>query len=179
MRNTKIVVFFFAITVLIAAPFSSAVAKSINIEIVTEIREPDNQAGVKSRHVIAVDYDAESVSATVETGTTDFGEVQLDSIRNEFKIDQKHFTGNTAAIGAVGSTASAVGILGSIDYDLTIRVNVDKRMAWVDGTHNEYPSYTILVDGKKVYDRRQSGNPVTGLIDAISTVQVSVDKKKF
>jgi hypothetical protein len=60
-----------------------------------------------------------------------------------------------------------------------MRVNKAQRKVWISGTHNEYPSYTVKVDGKVVYDRRQSGNPATGLLDSLNDVSVGVEGVPF
>lgn len=151
----------------------------ILLEITTEIRPDDAQAGVKSHQTIAIDPVKKTATSTFETGKTNLKLTEINSIRDGFSLPQKDFSGGLIHVQAKGETASGIGVLGSIDYHLTMRINASKRKVWISGSHNKYPSYTVKIDGKVVYDRQQTGSPVLGLIDALSTVAVGVEGAAF
>ncbi|AWM06104.1 hypothetical protein [Bradyrhizobium symbiodeficiens] len=102
----------------------------------------------------------------------------MSSIRNSFKISGQSFSGNLAAVTAKGETASGVEIMPNINYGFTIRINKAQSKAWVSGCHNEFPSYTVLVNGKTIYDRTQTGTALIGLIGECDIV-VNVDGRSF
>ena len=145
---------------------SRANAEQVVVEIITEIREVSPlsfQVGVKSHQTILLDKSTNTATAKVTTGTTSIAGYEFDSIRNHFSIGEAQFTGNLISVTAKGQTASAVGIMPDIDYQLTVRLNHLQSKAWISGCHNEYPSYRILINGNAVYDREQTGAALTGL----------------
>jgi hypothetical protein len=180
LEHTKIVALSTVFLCMLGAePNAYANERNISVEIVTEIRPNDLQAGVKSHHTLVIDTAKKSVISKFETGKTNLKVAEINSIRDAFSIPQKDFIGSLVHIQAKGETASGVGILGSIDYHLTMRINTAQRKVWISGTHNEYPSYVVKVNGKVVYDRRQTGSPLIGLVDTLSTVDVGVEAAAF
>jgi hypothetical protein len=160
---------------------AEAHAQQYIVEIVTAIRNVSvlsAQVGEKSRQKITIDYGNSTMTSSYTTGTTHVVGIDLSSIRNDFKISGQSFSGNIAAVTAKGETASGVVIMPNINYGFTIRINKAQSKAWVSGCHNEFPSYTVLVNGKIVYDRVQTGTALIGLIGECD-ILVNVDGKSF
>ena len=128
-----------------------AVADStIQVVIETRILDGDPKAGMKSKHVIQVDFSGKQVLDTYETGTTDFFGVDLKSIRDKFIISDVTFNDGSVTFKAVGETASGVVALPSIDYNFLLTVSEDGS-AKVTGCHDGYPAYSVLVESKPIY----------------------------
>lgn len=147
------------------------------VEIITEIRDVSPlsfQVGMKSHQTIKFDVDKKVVTNDVETGKTNIAGLDLGSIRDNFIITNQNIEKGSGRVTVSGQTASAVGVMPDIDYKFTIRFVGKKSLLWIDGCHNEYPSYTIKVNGKQIYDREQTGTAVTGLMGSCD-VQVLVD----
>jgi len=125
----------------------------IQIEIETAIRNVSwytQQVGQKSLQRITIDFDAKTVKDQVFTGTTKILFLELQSIRDKFKVDRIRFVGDKAFFNATGQTASGVGVMPDIDY--TFDIEVSKGIIKYSGAHDGYPSYNISVDGVSVYD---------------------------
>lgn len=168
------------VILLVAVPYS-AQAATIEIEIVTEIRDtwPDALEGVKSRHTVVLDTTEISAVSKYETGET----LGIESINDNFSVSSPSYADATKSISfsVTGQTETgiAMGAMASIDYKFDIRVIPGKSLLWVSGVHNEYPSYNIKVNGKEVYDREETGNPMTGLLDGNSVSGVFVDGASY
>lgn len=153
------------LTLITGAPV--AWAQVFTIEIITEIREVSRftfQVGEKSRQRIVVDFSNSSITSVFDTGKTTIMGFDFDSIRNDFRIFDQKFNADKAVVTAKGQTASRAAILPDIDYQFTIVIDKAASKASISGCHNEYPSYTIFVNGKKQYDRVQTGTAFVGLI---------------
>jgi len=156
-------------TVLLFGPliFGPAQAQVFTIEIITEIRDISRfafQVGEKSRQKIVMDFSKVSTQSVFDTGKTSILGFDFDSIRNDFKISGQNFSGDRGTVTAKGQTASRVTVFPDIDYQFTFIINKAQMKIWISGCHNEYPSYTIVVNGKKQYDRLQTGTAFVGLI---------------
>ena len=151
-----------------------ASADTIKVEIVTEIRDKPGatQVGEKSRQTLTIDTAAKTVASEWKTGKTVVAGQEITSVRNKFEAQLARANAPfTIAVKATGSTASGVGILPNIDYSLTLSFDTAKHTIGVVGSHDGYPSYTILVGTKKVYDHEQ-GN----LSELVGDGDVTVDK---
>jgi hypothetical protein len=156
---------------------SDASAQQYVIEIVTAIRNVSPlsfEVGEKSRQKITINYANSSMKTEFTTGTTSVAAIDLSSVRNDFHISGQSFTGNIASVMATGETASGVRIMPNINYTFTIKINKAQSKVWLSGCHNEFPSYTVIVNGKQVYDRTQTGTAVIGLLGTCDIV-VNVD----
>lgn len=154
-------------------------AETLTIEIVTEIREHliGNLEGVKSNQFVSVNLGTGTATSRYETGDT----LGIESINDSFELTQPRKSGNAWALKATGQTetGAALGAMASIDYIFEIKISTSARKVWVSGSHNEYPSYRIKVNGSSVYDRTETGNAVTGLMDENSVTDVFVDGAAF
>ena len=54
----------------------------------------------------------------------------------------------------------------NINYTFTLKINKAQSKVWLSGCRTEFPSYTVIVNGKTVYDRNQTGTAVLGLLGA-------------
>lgn len=145
-------------------PFRAAAADLIVI-FETAIRDVPLalQVGVKSRQRLTIDFEARRISQSFETGVTDLLGFSIQSVRDQFKLEAVTFTENRVSFRVVGQTASGMRFLPDIDYGFTLTINRQSRLVTVAGCHNAYPSYTISVGGRSVYDRLQTGVALWGL----------------
>ena len=152
MRPKQICQAMLVFVVLFLASFSTLALADDKIQIVveTEILSPDPQAGIKSRHVIQVDFGALKIRDAYQTGVTDFFGVDLTSIRDNFKVSTSKFSANAVNLTLSGETASGVGIIPNINYRFEIALKADGT-ASISGCHDGYPAYRVIVEGKKVY----------------------------
>lgn len=150
------------------APFS-AFADTV-VVILTEILSPDPQAGVKSRHNIKFDFAAKKHESSFETGTTSFFGVALSSVRDNFQVKNVNFTDpSKVTFLAVGETASGVGIVPNINYELTFELsqNGDTK---ITGCHDGYPAYTVTVDQVEKYSFKHQSIQVLNLFGTCDIV---------
>jgi hypothetical protein len=156
---------------------ADASAQQYVVEIVTAIRNVSPlsfEVGEKSRQKITINYADSSMKTEFTTGITSVVGIDLSSVRNDFHISAQSFAGNIASVTATGETASGVRIMPNINYTFTLKVNKAQSKAWLSGCHNEFPSYTVMVNGKQVYDRTQTGTAVIGLLGTCDIV-VNID----
>ena len=159
----------------------NAYAEKLEVVIVTEIRDlgaTSIQTGMKSTQTLTVDTNAKKVSAKFKTGVTDIGFAKLKSVRDMFTVSKVQFKSSQIVFTANGQTASALSIFGDIDYEFTLNINIRQRKILVSGCHNKFPSYYVEINGKRIYDRQQTGSTVTGLIGECD-IRVSEYEKKF
>lgn len=152
-------------------------AKTVKVEIVTEIRDVSMmsfQVGEKSRQTILVNFDDKSHSDSFKTGVTTIG-IDLPSLRDDFKVKNVEFKNDSVDFTATGTTGSFVGFFGDIDYEFSLKLDSKTKAITYSGCHNEYPSYYILVDGSRIYDRVQSGAVLTGAL--MGNCDIKVEKK--
>jgi hypothetical protein len=127
---------------------------TVTYTVVTVIRPPDAQAGVKSQQTVRIDpATGKLVSDTYSTGVTKAG-VTLPSIRDNFTATSSP-TPAGYKVSLSGETASAVMVLPNINYDVQIYYNSTTGTVSLRGTHDGYPSYEIYQGGTKIYDYQQ------------------------
>ena len=116
------------------------------LRVVTEIRPPDPQAGMKSTQVALVDRNrGELLETGYKTGVTKvFGE-EFGSRGDAFSVGVRR-TGPSLTVDMMGETASRLFPF-MINYDLDLRFNPRSGRWSVSGTHDGYPSYVVTVDG--------------------------------
>lgn len=119
----------------------------------TEILPFDPQAGMKSEQTLEVDFVTRLVRSTFRTGRTHLGPISLGSVRNSFSVTGVVFSASTVRFTAIGSTATGVHVLPSIDYSMRFEVT-SAGTGWVDGTHDGYPAYTLAKDARVIYSYR-------------------------
>lgn len=110
--------------------------------IVTEIRAPDPQAGMKSTHRVRIDFERRTITEDYTTGTTDFFGVSLPSIRNNFRVSNTQFGTNQVRFRVTGETASGVGVVPNINYRFDVQLNRSGQST-ITGCHDGYPAYEI------------------------------------
>jgi hypothetical protein len=158
-----------------------AAGEELKITIVTEIRDVSTlsvQVGMKSTQMLTLTTENNSISSDFKTGVTDILVADLPSVRDGFTVGTPTLNGSIVVLSAKGQTASFLSVMGDIDYDFTLRINTDQRKVWISGCHNEFPSYSVTINGGKVYDRQQTGSALTGLIGDCD-VLVNEDAKPF
>jgi hypothetical protein len=173
----KVSRFFLLLIIFGLSGASNASAQQYMLEIVTAIRNVSPlsfEVGEKSRQKITINFANSSMKTEFTTGTTSVVGIDLSSVRNDFHISGQSFVGNIASVTATGETASGVRIMPNINYTFTLKINKAQSKVWLSGCHNEFPSYTVIVNGKQVYDRTQTGTAVIGLLGTCDIV-VNVD----
>ena len=125
----------------------------VRVVIETAILSPDDQAGMKSRHTLLVDFAERRVGDTFETGVTDIGFGPISSVRDNFRVSNVRFLGDRVVLTATGETASGVRILPNINYTFELTVDRD-GVVRVAGCHDGYPAYTVIANGVTVYSFR-------------------------
>ena len=123
---------------------------TVQVVIESAILEPDFQPGMKSRHVVQVDFAGQKVIDVAETGVTELLGTQWNSIRDNFRVLDVSFNGDKASFVAKGETASAVQFLPNINYTFQITVWRDGT-AVIRGCHDGYPGYRVTVEGEDQY----------------------------
>ncbi len=127
-----------------------------HITIITEIREPDFQAGMKLTHEIILDTDAQQVvSSDVSTGITTVFGIPFSSRSDDFNVSELRSSDNVSVVTVDGTTGSKL-FPANIDYKFDIIVNDDTGNIAVPGSHDGYPSYAIDVGDKRIYDHQQN-----------------------
>lgn len=137
-----------------AATTTAAGPKTVTYTVVTVIRPPDAQAGVKSQQTVRIDpVTGKLVSNTYSTGVTHAG-LTLPSIRDNFTATSSP-TPAGYKVNLSGETASAVQILPNINYDVQIYYNRSTDTVTLRGAHDGYPSYEIYQGNTQIYDYQQ------------------------
>ena len=125
------------------------------IEIETAIRKTSwatVQPGKKSLQTITVDFDNREISSKYTTGITKFMGMELDSVRDNFKLTKGRFNSDgDASFSVIGETATGVRVLPNINYQFDF-FKVSASTVSFCGNHDGYPSYNISVNGKSAYD---------------------------
>lgn len=144
------------------SPGSSApLTKKVEIE--TRILDFDPQSGMKSRQIIIVNFTDRKITSSYKTGATEFFGIKLSSVRNNFKVVNKSFSGNNKVkFTVVGETASGVGVIPNINYRFVIALTAGGAIT-VMGCHDGYPAYKVKVDGKVKYAFRHKSKEVLNL----------------
>ena len=99
----------------------------------------------------------------------------LNPVRNNFHSELYDVDGDKFGLSFLGQTASGVRIMPDIDYRFTIVLDARKRRIHIQGTHDGFPSYSILVDGKSIYDFEQNLF-VESVTDLAGTGDVTVER---
>lgn len=130
--------------------------KTVHVEIETAIRRQSwatAQVGQKSLQTISVDFKSKKFTHKYVTGKTNILFWSAGSIRDDFQVNAARFgTQNDFTFSAKGETASAVGFMPNINYNLTILLSYIPKLVTITGNHDGYPSYNVAVNGRSVYD---------------------------
>ena len=151
----------------------------LRIEIVTAIREVNGafQVGEKSRQTVLLDCEKRILtSLPVVLGDTKIAGRSLKPVRSKFSADMFDTAGDRFGILALGQTASGVMVMPDIDYRFQMSVDPRRRRIRLSGAHDGFPSYSILVDGKNVYDFEQNLF-VESFTDLMGTSDVTIDRE--
>ena len=125
----------------------------VKIEIETAIRDlswGSFQAGQKSLHTILVDLTNQKIESSYKTGHTEILGWSVNSIRDGFNIGDMKFFLKGVLFKAGGQTASGVGFMPNINYKFGFFVSPTHIL--INGSHDGYPSYSVTVNGKLIYD---------------------------
>jgi hypothetical protein len=141
------------------------------IEIVTEIRRPVELKGIppgeKSRQIVRFDSKSATAPSTVKLGSS-YG---IPAARNQFESEVLSSNFPHFSLWIKGQTASGVRILPDIDYHFRIDLDLASRTMRVTGGIDAYPSFSIIVDGRQVFD-----NPQHSIVDLLGDADgVKVD----
>jgi len=129
-----------------------ASANEYSVKVLTEIENFDPLSGMKSTHIAVVDFDKKTVISSYTTGTTDlyFG-IDLNSVRDNFKVENISFRNDKVSFSMVGATASGVHFMPDIDYRFEVKFDVHGNLISLDGCHDGYPSYKTSLDAVTWY----------------------------
>jgi hypothetical protein len=128
-----------------------AADNTVQVVIETRILDLDPQAGLKSRHVIQINFAKKQIRDVFETGTTSFFGIELSSVRDKFSTSEINFTDKSVRFRASGETATGVRVVPNIDYNFVFTVKSDGT-AKVSGCHDGYPAYSVTVEAKTLYE---------------------------
>lgn len=151
----------------------------LKIEIVTAIRPVRGayQVGEKSRQVLLLDCEKRVlIPLSVTLGDTRIGPIALKAVRNKFTFDLYDSSSERFSMFIQGQTASGVRFMPDIDYRLNISIDVRNRRIRLAGAHDGFPSYSIFVDGKLIYDYEQNIF-VEAVVGLMGTSDVVVDRE--
>lgn len=158
---------------------AAAPLPTYTIEIVTAIRDVKGalEVGEKSRQILILDCAKRTLNkpapTTGKTWVPVFGNRNAVRTRFEASLDDVH--DNVFLLSAFGQTASGVYIMPDIDYRLRLAVDPVRRRIHLTGAHDGFPTYSVLVDGRTVYEFEQ-GLFVEAYADLAGTSDVPVDK---
>jgi RHS repeat-associated protein len=141
----------------------------VTFTVITVIRPPDREAGIKTMHALTIDTDSGSVTKELKfIGSTIVGG----------KAFQGRGTISASASGGKGCiSAQFEGSVRSyflpirIDYTFNIRYNANEGKGHLSGRHDGYPSYEVWKNDVKIYDYQQGG-----LRELFGSGDVTVDK---
>ncbi|MER9473669.1 hypothetical protein [Mesorhizobium sp. M0520] len=138
----------FIVAWMLSAPVQAQSPVTVVVE--TEILKSDPLPGIKTQQTVQVDFARKTISQDFKTGKTDLGITQLDSIRNDFKIEDVVFASGKATFMLKGQAASGVGFLPDIDYRFNVTLWPDGHSI-IRGCHDGYPAYRVKVAGRQEY----------------------------
>jgi len=133
---------------------TTAGTQTVTYTVVTVIRPPDFQAGVKSSQTITVNpATGQLVSNTYLTGHTTILGVNLPSRSDSFTASSSS-TPAGYKVNITGETGSW-GVPLNINYNVQLYYNNTTGTVSIRGAHDGYPSYEIHQGGVKIYDHQQ------------------------
>ena len=124
--------------------------KSVVIE--TRILSPDPFSGMKSKQTVKIDFQNQTVEDDFRTGTTEVFGIILESVRDNFKVQNVVFSGDEVSFSVKGTTASGVRISPDIDYKFSFKVHKEDGVVSISGCHDAYPAYSIFTDNAVIYE---------------------------
>jgi RHS repeat-associated protein len=129
--------------------------ENVQIVVTSVIRPPDTQAGVKTIHSVVVNEYGQIVSRNTFTGTTSIGGIAYPTGTSTFRdwVTGTHPNFTVTMIG--NSSSAALPSFFDIDYNYDIHLNFCMRTGTLSGKNDGYPSYTVRVKGKTVWDWQQ------------------------
>jgi hypothetical protein len=138
----------FIVAWMLSAPVQAQSPVTVVVE--TEILKSDPLPGIKTQQTVQVDFARKTISQDFKTGKSDLGITQLDSIRNDFKIEDVVFASGKATFTLKGQAASGVGFLPDIDYRFNVTLWPDGHSI-IRGCHDGYPAYRVKVAERQEY----------------------------
>ncbi|MGA4643318.1 RHS repeat-associated core domain-containing protein, partial [Limisphaera sp. 4302-co] len=146
--------------------------RSVFVVVQTEIRGPDPEPGKKTWHAVeltdacTIDYQTWFTGITEEPFPTQGIGLLRAFPSGSPPICRLGFIGHAASFYILAAEI-ALGLRVPqtwlhIDYALVVGLNWCTRTGWVMGVHDGYPSYTVQVNGRTVYDHHQSTIPSVG-----------------
>jgi RHS repeat-associated protein len=173
---------------------------TVRLVLTTEILLPDPEPGMKTLHYVELDDKCTIIDWDRDVGVTEWpipmeGFADLQAVPGgRPPVCKVTFTGTAIsayfAAGAIAAhLAGASGIplsliLGNlrIDYNMTVTLNWCTRKGRLEGKHDGYPSYFLLVDSSWIYFHHQA--TITGpfgvnlgILKLLPPMDVSVDRR--
>ena len=134
--------------------------KKLTVRIVTEIRPPDAQSGVKTSHAITVNEFGVVGPDLRYTGFTDLVyAAPTGGSTFGYKLHSQLFPKAFSLNMNLKANAATLPSSFDIDYNLNINFDFRIKMGSLTGTHDKYPSYKVFINGKSIYDFNQTGTP--------------------
>lgn len=151
-------------------PRFGGIGSTSTIRVVTTIRPPFVETGMKSTQTVEVsDYTGRIVNSSATTGTTRFLGINwpargllpstgiydvgglLNSTVSGFQATSTA-SGGTVHVHLVGDTGSTFYWFGNIDYNMNVNYSVGGGSPTLTGSHDGFPSYTVDFNGTQIYD---------------------------
>lgn len=151
---------------------------TLKIEVVTAIRDSGGaiEVGEKSRQAMLLDCGTPALHEfPMALGKTKIGPITLQPVRSNFRASLYDSANDIFRLLLSGQTASGVLVMPDIDYQLQISVDPRKRRVHITGSHDGFPSYSVLIDGKTVYDYEQNIF-IEAPVELMGKSDVSVDR---
>lgn len=147
-----------------------ATAKTVTLEVVTAIEEPDCQSGTKSAQKVVIDTATLEVDSSHITGTTKILGCEFSSINDHFVVEGLVQDGNGFRFNVVGRTATvaSLGLGGEIDYQLNVAFDTNRKVVTVSGKHDGYPTYYIKLNDQLIYQFDQTN--LTALLGELEII---------
>jgi RHS repeat-associated protein len=127
--------------------------EEVAIDVFTIIREPHDQAGIKTTHHVVVNDVGQIVRKDHTTGSTDFMGRPWEGTSEFFESIEVHHPIVTVRM-SVSSSSFWLSSLLNISYHYTITLNFCSRSGHLNGRNDGFPSYQVRVNGL-IYDWQQ------------------------
>jgi hypothetical protein len=129
--------------------------RQTSIEVVTVIRPPAMQAGVKTKQFVGVTDAGKIIATTNYVGRTSVGVGAPKGVVNAFR--QIAYGRDREVIVSMYAQAHSALLPPklSIRYQFQVTLDFNLRKGKLSGFHERYPSYTVSVGGKQIYDFQQ------------------------
>lgn len=131
--------------------------ESVAVTVITAIRPPDPQSGMKTTHYVVVDDHAKILTVLTNVGVTTIGNIQ---IHGTASFSQSATMADACIVSLSMSVEAHTRVFPaalSIRYNYQFDLKFCNHSGALTGGNETYPSYHAEVNGNQVYDYQQSG----------------------